>query len=119
MKKEEIIKENKKFVTLYKRGYFKAGKAVVIYFKKNGTDKNKIGITSSKKIGNAVKRNRARRIIRAAYDACRNEFPKGYDIIIVAREGAVTAKSYHIASFFRKTAIPFMNNPTRRNNNGK
>jgi len=119
MKKEEIIKNNKTFVTLYKRGYFTAGKAVVVYFRNNGTDRNKVGITSSKKIGNAVKRNRARRVIRAAYDKKREIFPKGYDIIFVAREDATTVKSYQIATFFEKVAIPFMKNPTRRKNNGK
>ncbi len=108
MQKKEIIKENKVFLTLYKRGKYIAGRAVVVYFKPNGKGENRVGITTTKKVGNAVKRSRARRVIRAAYDKTRDKFPKGYDIIIVARQAAAEVKSYQIASFFDKKAVPFM-----------
>ncbi len=117
MKKIEIIKDNKIFVSLYKRGKFIAGKAVVVYFRKNKLGVNRVGITTSKKIGCAVRRSRARRVIRAAYDASRESFPKGYDFIFVAREASVHVKSYQIASFFTKKAAPFIeaksSQPTR------
>lgn len=108
MKKNEIIKENKTFVKLYKRGKYVAGKAVVVYFIKNGKGINRVGITTSKKIGNAVKRSRARRVIRAAYDECKASFPVGYDFIFVARLPATEVKSYQITSFLLKRAIPFI-----------
>ena len=44
-----------------------------------------MGITTGKKIGNAVKRNRARRIIREAVRALLPEMRSGFDIILVAR----------------------------------
>ena len=108
MKKKEIIKENKVFVRLYKRGKYIAGKTVVVYFRKNGTTENRVGITTTKKVGNSVKRSRARRVIRAAYDSLRDKFPKGYDYIFVARQAAAEVKSYQIATFFEKRAIPFI-----------
>ena len=84
----EKIKRNKEFVFLYKKGQTVIGRACVVYFKKNNTPYNKIGLSSSKKIGNAVKRNRARRVIIAAYRECESLFPIGYSMIIVARQAA-------------------------------
>lgn len=55
---------------------------------------NRMGISVSKKNGGAVKRNRAKRIIREAYRQIENERPlkKGNLIVILAREGIDGAK---------------------------
>lgn len=47
----------------------------------------RVGITTSKKIGNAVERNRSRRVIRAAFRAVSSEYTfKGcFDFVLVAR----------------------------------
>ena len=63
----EILNKNKDFLNLYKKGRSVVSKAVVIYVKPNGLSYNRFGITAGKKVGNAVMRNRAKRIIRQAY----------------------------------------------------
>lgn len=117
------IKENKDFVTLYKRGKFVAGKAVTIYYRKNRFGKTRMGITTGKKVGNAVTRSRCRRIIRAAYYANEEAFPKGYDYIIVARPYCGECKSTQLADFMRMKAIPEMlksiSNTNSKNNSKK
>ena len=51
----------------------------------------RFGLTASKKVGNAVKRNRARRRLRAAaMDLLSRHAASGYDVVLVARAGAVT-----------------------------
>jgi len=55
---------------------------------------NRLGITASKKIGGAVQRNRARRIIKEAYRLTEPELKKGFDIVVVARKKAVCAKMW-------------------------
>ena len=57
---------NKDFLRLYHRGKSCAKPALVVYAMKNRTGLCRVGITTSKKIGNAVQRNRARRVIRAS-----------------------------------------------------
>lgn len=117
------IKENKDFVNLYKRGKFVAGKAVTIYYRKNRFGKTRMGITTGKKVGNAVTRSRCRRIIRAAYYANEEAFPKGYDYIIVARPYCGECKSTQLADFMRMKAIPEMlksiSNTNSKNNSKK
>ena len=105
MKYTVKIKENKDFLTLYKRGKYTAGKFVTVYYRKNGRKTARLGITTGKKTGNAVIRSRCRRIIRAAYSACENEFPRGLDYVVVARPDCGNAKSTDIEVFFRKKVL--------------
>ena len=58
---------------------------------------NRIGLTVSKKIGGAVQRNRAKRILRAAYDTCRSHLKPGFLIVISAREAIRGRKSTELA----------------------
>ncbi len=83
--KLNTIKKNMAFNHVYKRGQSIAGAFIVLYKLKNGTDQKKFGITVSKKVGKAVVRNRARRLIRQAIVDHYHMFEIGYDYIFVAR----------------------------------
>ena len=87
------IKENRDFLRLYKKGKSFIGPSLVTYVLKNRSNEKRYGITTSKKIGKAVQRNRARRVIRAAlYDLYSDIIP-GYDIVFVARGKTPYVKS--------------------------
>lgn len=62
---------------------------VVIYFAKNRLGKNRLGITVSKKLGGAVVRNRARRVVKECYRLTEENVKVGYDIVLVVRSKAV------------------------------
>lgn len=101
----EILNKNKDFLTLYRKGSCVVSKNVVVYFRKNSLPCNRLGITAGKKVGNAVKRNRAKRIIRQAYRENELSLPVGIDIVIVARASAPDAKSDSISSFLGGRAL--------------
>ena len=90
MKKTEAIKLNREFKGLYYRGGCEVSKRVVFYFRKNKKhqDINRLGLTVSKKVGNAVTRNRVRRLIKENYRLREDLLSSGYDIVIVARNAA-------------------------------
>lgn len=83
--KSNTLKENKDFRRLYYRGKSRADSTIVTYAMKNRLGKTRVGITSGKKIGNAVKRNRSRRVIRAAFSAVEPRLNGNWDIVFVAR----------------------------------
>ena len=56
------------------------------------------GLTTSKKVGNAVCRNRARRLLRAAIRSVEEKLGNNWDYVFVARERILTAKSYQVAA---------------------
>ena len=104
MKKTVTIKSNCDFRRVYGKGKSIQGPALVSYVLKNRAGICRIGITTSKKIGNAVQRNRARRVITAAYQSL-GPLHGGYDIVFVARTKTVFKKSTEIAAVMRKQLI--------------
>lgn len=88
MQFSESLKKNHQFQFVYKNGRSYSNKYLIMYVKENGTEKNRIGISVSKKVGNSVVRHRVTRLIREIYRLHENIFNSGLDIVIIARPGA-------------------------------
>lgn len=88
MQFSESLKKNHQFQFVYRNGKSYANKYLVMYIMENGLDKNRIGISVSKKVGNSVIRHRVTRLIRESYRLHEGVFNSGLDIVIVARAGA-------------------------------
>lgn len=107
--KNTAITENHLYNKAYRQGKRFVGKYTAVYvlrdfaaqrLKKENPQKvfvNRLGLTVSKKIGGAVERNRAKRVIRAAYDTEREGLRTGFLIVISAREAINGAKSTDVA----------------------
>lgn len=92
----QTIKESYVFRRIYKSKKNYVFPQIVVYVSKNRLGVFRYGITTGKKIGNAVKRNRCRRVIRAAlyeYSDKLLDCKAGYDVVIVARTRAAYVKS--------------------------
>jgi ribonuclease P protein component len=94
MKHSESLKKNSDFQNVYANGKSFANRYLVMYVLKNDLNKNRIGISVSKKVGNSVIRHHITRLIRESYRLHEDVFNSSLDIVIIAR---VTAKSvgYH------------------------
>ena len=105
------ICENHLYSKAYAKGKKYVGRRVVVYMLPDYAAQriaradpkkqrhNRVGITVTKKLGGAVKRNRAKRIIRAGLtDAEKLPLKKGFLIVIVARSSISGAKSTDIAA---------------------
>lgn len=90
------LKTNSDFRRAYMRGKSYTNPALVTYVIKNRAGLCRIGITASKKIGNAVQRNRARRVIREAFRMIDLPIKGNFDIVFVARTKTVFKKSTDI-----------------------
>lgn len=89
MKNTQPIKLNRDFRRLYARGKSAAGGFVVVYAMKNKKGIKRVGFTVGKSFGNAVKRNRIKRLMRESYRLYEERICDGYDLIIVARNRGV------------------------------
>lgn len=100
------ICENHLYSKAYSKGKKFVGRRVVVYvmpdyaagrIQKADPKKrrhNRVGITVTKKLGGAVERNRAKRVIREGYsEAAERPMKKGFLIVIVARSSVLSAKS--------------------------
>lgn len=89
MKKHYRIKKNDDFQKIFKKGESFANRQFIIYKLHNeNLGHFRIGLSVSKKIGNAVTRNRIKRYIRQAFLEMENEINPHYDYIIIARKPA-------------------------------
>lgn len=96
------LKNNRDFARVYRFGKSYVSSGLVTYVLKNKKNNLRVGITTSKKIGKAVQRNRCRRIIRAAFCAIDSEYRTGYDIVFVARTRTSFLKSTDIKTYMTK-----------------
>ena len=67
MKYSESLKKNRDFQNVYKKGKSYANRYLVMYVLENDTDRNRLGISVSKKVGNSVIRHHVTRLIRESY----------------------------------------------------
>ena len=84
---------NNDFLRAYRRGKSVSDPCVVCYVMPNRLGVTRLGLTTGKKIGNAVARNRARRVLRAAYREIAPQILPGFDIVLVARTKTTVIKS--------------------------
>ena len=88
MKHSESLKKNIYFQNVYKNGKSYANKYLVMYVLENDLNKNRIGISVSKKVGNSVIRHRITRLIRESYRLQEEMFNSSLDIVVIARAAA-------------------------------
>ncbi|MGF7060732.1 ribonuclease P protein component [Brassicibacter mesophilus] len=98
MDDKQRLKSNREFRNVYDTGKSFANKYLVIFFVKNNLDKNRIGIATTKKIGNSVVRNKIRRRIKESYRLNTNKVKQGYDIVFLSRVNAKNANYKEIES---------------------
>lgn len=102
MREYVSIKENRDFKRLYYRGKSFVSPYFVLYTAKGKKNSVRLGITAGKKIGCAVKRNRAKRLIRVAFCDCLSNIKKGNDFVFVARSRILECKSYNVTESLKK-----------------
>lgn len=83
--KEWRISRGKEYKGIYNKGRRIPGKYIIVFTQTNNLPHNRFGIVTSKKIGNAVIRNRAKRQIREVIRKNLNNLHPGYDVVVVAR----------------------------------
>jgi ribonuclease P protein component len=85
-RKSERIRKNTEFVATMK-GKRLSTDGLSLFYRKNDTGNFRIGISVSKKLANAVKRNRLRRQIRSCITKALGRIAAGYDLVFMARQG--------------------------------
>ncbi|MDR1572924.1 MAG: ribonuclease P protein component [Clostridiales Family XIII bacterium] len=88
MLKPDILRNKKDFSALYGKGKSAGGKYVVLFYRKNNLGYNRRAFLASKKVGDSVRRNRARRLMKESYRLLPGRLPTGYDILFIARKSA-------------------------------
>lgn len=85
MKFSDSLKKNRDFQNVYKNGRSKANRYFIMYVLENHQNRNYLGISVSKKVGNSVVRHHLCRIVREVYRLHEDMFDSGLNIVVIAR----------------------------------
>lgn len=106
--REERLKKAAEITAVFRGGLSVSRAGAKLFFKRNGLERNRIAFVFSRKFGNAVKRNRARRLGREAWRFLRASLKTGFDLafLVYPDEKAVFSARYaQLAALLDKASI--------------
>ncbi|MFH1080007.1 MAG: ribonuclease P protein component [Pseudomonadota bacterium] len=97
--KNERIRKKRDFLAVYQQGVRNHSNHFTVIAHRNPSGKRRLGITVGKKVGNAVKRNRLKRLLREFFRLHKEQFPPAQDIVVMAKwtkgaRGSMSILSY-------------------------
>ena len=87
--KGRILCKKDDFQRVYNKGRSYANRYMVLYVSPRDDDSSKVGFAAGKKLGNAVVRNRVKRILRESYRLNQRELKKGHELLLVGRKALI------------------------------
>ena len=85
MLRKSTLRKQQDFKLAYNKGESKVSRFMVVIYRKNNLPYSRIAYVSSKKVGNSVKRNRSRRLMKESYRLLNRRIRNGYDVVFIAR----------------------------------
>lgn len=96
MSKVLTLKKDRQFRWVFNKGKYRVGRLMVVYVIDCKSKYNRIGISITKKYGNAVKRNRLRRLLKENYRLCSDNIKPGHNIVFAARNSKEVPSFYSV-----------------------
>ena len=97
------IKSKKDFARIFEQGVYASDQSITLYGLINNRAEARLGISVSRRIGNAVKRNLVKRRIREAFRIIQHELPKGIDWVVLPHKG-LEVRVGELCDSFRRLA---------------
>jgi ribonuclease P protein component len=86
--RRDRVRQRADFERIYQQEVYAADQLLVVRGCRNGLSHARLGLAVSRKVGNAVVRNRWKRLIREAFRRSRPRLPVGFDFLLRPRQGA-------------------------------
>ncbi len=102
MLKKEVLRRKDDFTAIYRNGRSVGEKYIVFFYRKNDLSYNRTAFLASKKVGNSVERNRARRLMKENYRVLKGEIREGYDLIFIARNTINGKKAFDVEKSMKR-----------------
>lgn len=94
-KRSQHLRSRAEFDAVYKAGFRQGSGPLLLFLLANDGKRTRFGISVSKKLGNAVRRNRVKRLLREAYRLQQHDLPRGFDWLVVVRpHGPLPLETY-------------------------
>ena len=97
----ERVRRRVEYQQIYDRGVRTHGRYLTMFTLSNNLPVGRLGIAATKKLGGAVERNRAKRLIREVFR--RNKLAPGFDIVVIPKRELLDASLTALETEFRHT----------------
>lgn len=84
----ERLKKRAEFKRTQRKGRRSTGPHLVVYARPNSLEWSRLGLTVSRKVGKATRRNRWKRRLREIFRRNKAEIPSGYDVVVIVKHSA-------------------------------
>lgn len=88
------LRERADFKRVERRGRRRTGPSLIVVAQRNGLDTSRIGLTVTRKVGNAAARNRWKRRLREIFRRNKDRFPTGWDFVVIVKRSAPNDASF-------------------------
>jgi len=95
--KEKRLRSRAEFLGMGRKGRRAATEHFLIQWRPNGLSFNRLGLTVSRRVGQAVTRNLLKRRLREAFRKASPQWPQGVDLVVIARPGAAALDQAQLA----------------------
>lgn len=102
--KDCYLKKNIDFQRVYSKRNINGNRNITVFFKKNNIKNKRVGFTITKKLGNAVTRNKMKRRLREIYRSNFNLLKDGYDYVFVMKKSSVGLSYSELEKSFKHVA---------------
>ena len=111
LRPNERIRRRAEYLQIYDRGVKTHGRYLTLFTLSNGLPVGRLGIAATRKLGGAVERNRAKRLIREVFR--RNKLAPGFDIVVIPKRELLDASLTALETEFRHTLERSLRRPRR------
>jgi len=90
--KKERIRKRKQYLDIYRRGGRLHSHNFIVILSPNASGEKRLGVAVGKKVGNAAKRNRIKRLLREFFRLNKDGLPDSKDMVIIAKKDVSSLK---------------------------
>lgn len=94
---DRLLKRHQ-FLAVSRRGRKVQDACFIVYYRPGGTDHPRLGVTVSRRVGNAVTRNRVKRLVREFFRNNRHRLEDNWDLNVIAKPAASGLRAHEVAA---------------------